>query len=727
VTDNFSRFVAAGYKRLIPVIPPGAPISPNSVHILRRIERGKDERGKIPGLLNGDGGWHGINKEQVRADEDTIGAWTRMGASSGILTGEGLGAIDIDTRHPATAAALEAIALEVLGPKACRRYGDKPKVLIPISIPRDTPYAKLRFLTPTEPDRTRPAGVEILTDKRYFVASGVHPRTKRPYEWPDGIPALADLPAMSRADLDSMLARMADVVDVVSMERLDGVDGPPTNQEALKAPVELVRDAVAAIPNSYEVFPSRDSWLQMGYAIKAACGFGNDADAMEIWTEWSLRWSVDADRVELADNVAEAWERMPGPYRLGAQWLFAKAREHGWTREAEMWLSKLPALPPEDRDPVVENPFLASAAEREAAGFEFKDFATLARDAIDRAARPLVKGLLDCGALSCVYGDSNVGKTFVAMDIAYHIARGWRWAGLKVAQANVLYVAAEGGGGVAKRVRALMDLHGDPGAAFDVLPQGVDLLDPDADVGPLIAALTRGTAGGGKEYGLVVLDTLARVMAGGDENAAQDMGALIRNVDRVRRATGAHVMLIHHTGKKVENGARGSSALRAALDTELLVADRMVTATKQRDLDGTWACGFDLEVRALGVDADGDIVSSCVVRIICENAFGRSGDGAGGSALGGGGRGLQPAQQVVLDAVTALCSVEGETVSRQDVSNFLHNTGDTMGAKAVGARLAELRKLKQVVSPKRDAYTLPAFWGIENRSDKKRTSLFDQG
>jgi hypothetical protein len=78
-----------------------------------------------------------------------------------------------------------------------------------------------------------------------------------------------------------------------------------------------------------------------------------------------------------------------------------------------------------------------------------------------------------------------------------------------------------------------------------------------------------------------------------------------------------------------------------------------------------------------------------------------------------------------LDAVTALCSVAGDIASREDVSNFLHNTGDTMGAKAVRARLAELRKMRLLVSPKRDAYTLPDLWSLENRSDKKSPSLFD--
>jgi RecA-family ATPase len=51
-------------------------------------------------------------------------------------------------------------------------------------------------------------------------------------------------------------------------------------------------------------------------------------------------------------------------------------------------------------------------------------------------------------------------------------------------------------------------------------------------------------------------------MAGGNENAPDDMGALVRNIDRLRAETGAAVLLVHHTGKDTSRGARGHSLAR---------------------------------------------------------------------------------------------------------------------------------------------------------------------
>ena len=69
----------------------------------------------------------------------------------------------------------------------------------------------------------------------------------------------------------------------------------------------------------------------------------------------------------------------------------------------------------------------------------------------------LVKGWLARGAVSMLYGPSNTGKSFLALDIAHHVAKGAPWGGRRVRQGNVLYVAAEGGSGFNNRVAALTD------------------------------------------------------------------------------------------------------------------------------------------------------------------------------------------------------------------------------------------------------------------------------
>lgn len=240
----------------------------------------------------------------------------------------------------------------------------------------------------------------------------------------------------------------------------------------------------------------------------------------------------------------------------------------------------------------------------------------------------LVKGVIGAGAMSIVYGPSNSGKTFFALDIAWHIACGDAWRGFRVKPGAVLYLAAEGGRGVMNRLTALKKHSGIDDAPLALRRAGLDLLKAEADIKELAAL-----ADAVKERArglplLIVIDTLSRVMAGGDENAPADMTAFIRNVDAIRAHTGAHIMIVHHSGKDAARGARGHSSLRAATDTEIEVQEpetdedgfqrgvRLAKVTKQRDYQGGEIFAFDLEQVHLGVDQDGDPVTSCVVKAV---------------------------------------------------------------------------------------------------------------
>lgn len=234
----------------------------------------------------------------------------------------------------------------------------------------------------------------------------------------------------------------------------------------------------------------------------------------------------------------------------------------------------------------------------------------------------IVKGLLSQGAMSVVYGPSNSGKTFLALDLAFHIAIGAAWRGRRIRQAAVLYLAAEGGRGVANRIAALKQETGVCEVPLALRRAGLDLLHSQANLQELVD-LARAVQENFPELPLlIVIDTLSRIMAGGDENSAADMTALIRNIDAIREATGAHIMLVHHTGKDTARGARGHSSLRAATDTEIEVGNdngaRAALVTKQRDYQGGETFAFTLKSVTLGHDQDGDEVTSCVVEAVDE-------------------------------------------------------------------------------------------------------------
>jgi hypothetical protein len=122
-------------------------------------------------------------------------------------------------------------------------------------------------------------------------------------------------------------------------------------------------------------------------------------------------------------------------------------------------------------------------------------------------------------------------------------------------------------------------------------------------------------ASGGAD--LIVIDTLAASSPGADENAAKDMGKVIEHCKQLHKATGATVLLIHHSGKDESKGARGWSGLRAAADAEIEVNrngdNRIATVKKLKDGEDGAKFGFKLMPVEIGIDTDGEPIKSCIV------------------------------------------------------------------------------------------------------------------
>ncbi len=242
-------------------------------------------------------------------------------------------------------------------------------------------------------------------------------------------------------------------------------------------------------------------------------------------------------------------------------------------------------------------------------------------DALPDAFTPpdeLVEGLLTIGDGSVLYGDSNSGKTFFVIDLACAVARGSKWMGRNTEPGMVVYLAAESPASVRSRLQAYQRHHGVKVPNFAIVQSPIDLFDGDADTEALIAVVKQLERETGQVARLIVGDTLARLSAGANENAGQDMGLVVRRFDRIRATCNAHFMLIHHSGKAAANGARGWSGVRAAVDTEIEVTDsaagRCAEITKQRDLSTKGQrIGFRLDTVTLGQTKWGADATSCVV------------------------------------------------------------------------------------------------------------------
>lgn len=228
---------------------------------------------------------------------------------------------------------------------------------------------------------------------------------------------------------------------------------------------------------------------------------------------------------------------------------------------------------------------------------------------------PLVENLLDQGSMSVMYGESNTGKTFVAMDIAFHIATGRSWHKNRTAQGSVLYIAAEGGRGAEDRVTALQKHYRVADVPLALVPCPVNLFTPKHnDIEAILQLITQAEAERGPMK-LIVVDTLARVMSTGNENSGEDMNRLVNNIDHIRNTTKAHLMVVHHSGKDTAKGARGHSSLRAATDTEIEIVENTVRTRKQRDMGFAPPIGFKLKPLEIGKTAYGETLQSCVVEL----------------------------------------------------------------------------------------------------------------
>jgi hypothetical protein len=231
--------------------------------------------------------------------------------------------------------------------------------------------------------------------------------------------------------------------------------------------------------------------------------------------------------------------------------------------------------------------------------------------------RWLVKNVLRQGELAALFGPPGLLKTFIALGLALETAVGLDWWGHTTSRGRVCYIAAEGLYSIRERAIAWTQQFTDRDRidsalqeAFFVLGEAVSFLEPEFENFLEVVGKQE------SNFSLIVVDTLARCMAGGDENSAEDMGLLVRACDRLRKLTGATVLLVHHSGKADEASERGSSALRGACDTMLKVVrgsrEGVVRLVCDKQKEGAPFAPIDLELEIVevGVESDGSARTS---------------------------------------------------------------------------------------------------------------------
>lgn len=349
----------------------------------------------------------------------------------------------------------------------------------------------------------------------------------------------------------------------------------------------------------------REEWIKVGMALHHETE--GDDTGFYLWDEWSGMGG-----------------KYPSEAALRAQWDSFERRKGSGHRQVTMASVKrmvkmldggLTATEIEDRADAMIAGLPRGTGAATPDGFEGK-FPVHSAGEASRAKPPqwLIKGVLPQADLIVLYGAPGAGKSFVALDLAAAVARGAEWRGCRTKRGRVIILAAEGGAGYGTRIKGWCQHHNVDPSTLDVglVTVPPNLLNED-DITELVAAI--------KAVGdvvLVIVDTFAQATPGANENASEDMGRAVANCRVMRNATGATVALVHHSGKDASRGARGWSGLRGAVDAEIEVARseegpvRMIRITKQKDGRDGDVYAFLLETLAVGVDDDGDAVTTCV-------------------------------------------------------------------------------------------------------------------
>ncbi len=272
----------------------------------------------------------------------------------------------------------------------------------------------------------------------------------------------------------------------------------------------------------------------------------------------------------------------------------------------------------------------------------------------------LVRGMLGEGEMTVAFGPPGCGKSALAGDLAAHIACGRPWFGREVSSGGVLYIAAERAALVHRRLRAFSLHHQVADMPLAVISGALDLRTNRTQAREILsyAYTLREEAG---SLRLIVVDTVSRALAGGDENGPKDMGALVGALGWLQEMTGAHILAVHHIPADGTQRLRGHGSLLGAADITLNIerasGGRTATIEKSNDLAEDVRLFFDLESVTISSDSETGEGTTAPVVVPMESGPSRSVKTAGR---------LSPAHKIALGALQEAVVEQGQQHIRED-------------------------------------------------------------
>jgi hypothetical protein len=323
-----------------------------------------------------------------------------------------------------------------------------------------------------------------------------------------------------------------------------------------------VRAAIAAAHTVYVCEGEKDADAAAALGLAATCNSGGaDNGSGSKWLQEFGDALAHADIVVIPDNDTAGEKHAARVVATLGKARRVRVAEPATGKDLADWIAA-GATVADIEAAAVEVPRETPQAPE---GFTFHDVSTLVSNI--QPIQWLVRDYLERDSLAVIYGAPGGGKSFLSVDIAASVATGRPWQGHKVTRGRVFYIAGEGHNGLARRFRAWELANDTPIPPGVLYKSGGAMAAMDAgnveEVVGIIVSICGDTA-----PALVVIDTVARNYGPGDENSTADMSKFISNLDTaIRRRFACCVLMVHHTGHEAGR-ARGSSALKAAIDAE---------------------------------------------------------------------------------------------------------------------------------------------------------------
>ena len=569
--DDWSHFEFIGLRAdLVPcVCNPEAVISPRSA--LKSV-------GKIPTIYNAQRNVAGFKDWPLHvATAPDIQRWSREPDYGICIITREVRALDCDITDPELATRVHAVINGIVPGLPERRRDGTSKFLLAFKLEGEMPKRVLRLGGDNK--------IEFLATGQQFVAVGTHPSGAR-YTWVGGLPL--EIPVLTLEQFEALWAKL---IELFAIE--------PEMTETFKE-----RKAQAGTID--------DDRLEFLDATGKVLGFSTEG-GVYLTCPFEAGHSTQGDKTETMYLPAGLRDYERGHFKCMHASCAGRSDDDFW-RALGYPLLEFDALGPlpDPFDEPVAPAAPEAAVEPAAPAGDLFPLIT----AKDYANRPLpeylIEDVLPRGDIAVLYGESGVGKSFIAIDLAFAVARGTDWNGKRVRQGKVLYVAAEGSGGIRNRLRAYavaknIDLSDVP---FYILPDSPSMLDQNLAVKLTRTALALGNVA------LVILDTFAQVTAGGNENSSEDMGKALSHCRKIANKINGLVMPVHHAGKDLSRGARGWSGIKAAADCEWeAFKDGLTTYlrnSKQKDGEAGEVYRFSLASQNVDM-RDDKVITSCAV------------------------------------------------------------------------------------------------------------------